>query len=158
MTIKQAEFNLNQISLIGDVPNQVVYARATPALQRSFVADALAMPVHWFYNPSDIHKTFPGGIKKFEAEPEFHPSSIMNLHSTNAGGRGAQQANNMPQVVGDIILKGKRQYWGVANQHYHRGMVAGENTLNLHCMRLVMRVIKHNAGRYAPDIFLSDAD
>lgn len=156
MTIKQAEFNLNQISLIGDVPNQVVYARAAAALQQSFVADALAMPVHWFYNPSDIHKTFPGGIKKFEAAPAFHPSSIMNLHSTNAGGRGAQQVNNMPQVVGDIILKGRQQYWGIANQHYHRAMTAGENTLNLHCMRVVMRSINSNNGRYDSAIFLRD--
>lgn len=156
MTIKQAEFNQNQISLIGDVPNQVVYARATAALQQSFVADALAMPVHWFYNPSDIHKTFPGGIKKFEAAPAFHPSSIMNLHSTSAGGRSAQTKSNAPQVVGDIILKGKREYWGIANQHYHRAMTAGENTLNLHCMRVVMRAINTNHGRYDSAIFLRD--
>lgn len=156
MTIKQAEFSSNQIAVVCDVPNQVVFARAAAALQQSFIADALAMPVHWFYNPSDIYKLFPGGIKKFEAAPEFHPSSIMNLHSTSAGGRGAQQVNNMPQVVGDIILKGRQQYWGIANQHYHRAMTAGENTLNLHCMRVVMRSINSNHGRYDSAIFLRD--
>lgn len=135
---------------------QLSRSRVSAALQLSFIADSLAMPVHWFYNPLDIYNAFPGGIKKFEAAPAFHPSSIMNLHSTNAGGRGAQHASNGPQVVGDIILKGKRQYWGVANQHYHRGMAAGENTLNLHCMRMVMRGIQHNQGRYDPSIFLRD--
>jgi ADP-ribosylglycohydrolase len=85
----------------------------------------------------------------------------MNLHSTNAGGRGAQQGqgsagSGAAQVVGDIILKGKRQYWGIANQHYHRGMIAGENTLNLHCMRVLMRSIASNGGRYCSSIFLRD--
>jgi ADP-ribosylglycohydrolase len=133
---------------------QLSSARASAALQLSFIADSLAMPVHWFYNPLGIDHAFPGGITRFEAAPAFHPSSIMNLHSTNAGGRGAQQASNGPQVVGDIILKGKRQYWGVANQHYHRGMASGENTLNLHCMRVVMRGIQQNRGRYDPALFL----
>lgn len=130
--------------------------RATSALQLSFVADALAMPVHWFYNPLDIYDAFADGIKKFEAAPAFHPSSIMNLHSTNGGGRGLQEGSKVPQVVGDVILKGKRQYWGVARQHYHRGMSAGENTLNLHCMRVLMRGIADNEGRYSASIFLRD--
>lgn len=136
--------------------SQDIAKRVTAALQLSFIADALSMPVHWFYNPLDIYKAFPGGIKKFEAAPVFHPSSIMNLHSTNAGGRGVQKLDSAPQVVGDIILKGKRQYWGIANQHYHRGMSAGENTLNLHCMRVLMRSIVNNGGRYSPSIFLRD--
>lgn len=136
--------------------NYRISARATAALQLSFIADALAMPVHWFYNPLDIYKAFPGGIKKFEAAPVFHPSSIMNLHSTNAGGRGAQLSSNVPQVVGDIILKGKRKYWGIANQHYHRSMAAGENTLNLHCLRVLIRSIANNDGRYSSSIFLRD--
>ena len=156
MTIKQAEHSDNQIIVNCNLPNQVVCARATAALQQSFIADALAMSVHWFYNPSDIHKLFPGGIKKFEAAPEFHPSSIMNLHSTVAGGRGAHAKSNAPQVVGDIILKGRREYWGIANQHYHRAMAAGDNTLNLHCMRVVMRAINSNHGRYDSSVFLRD--
>lgn len=128
--------------------------RLVAALQNCLVADALAMPVHWFYNPLDIYRAFPGGIQKFEAAPQYHPSSIMNLHSTNGGGRGSQQAGKSVQVVGDIILKGKRQYWGVANQHYHRGLPAGENTLNAYCLRLVIRCLSANKGRYDPALFL----
>ncbi|MDX1560927.1 MAG: ADP-ribosylglycohydrolase family protein, partial [Marinobacter sp.] len=55
-------------------------SRVTSALRTQFVADALAMPVHWYYNPMDIEKAFPGGIQRFESAPEFHPSSIMSLH------------------------------------------------------------------------------
>lgn len=134
----------------------IVSARARAALKLIYVADALSMPVHWFYNPGDIIKIFPGGIKKFEAAPPQHPSSIMPLHSTNAGGRGPQNSATGKEVVGDIILKGKRQFWGVANQHYHQGMAAGENTLNAHCARLVTRTLNANNGRYDADLFLEN--
>ena len=53
--------------------------RASAALKNLFVADALAMPVHWYYNPLDIEKAFPGGISRLQAAPEYHPASIMSL-------------------------------------------------------------------------------
>lgn len=56
-----------------------VISRAKAALRSMFVADALAMPVHWFYNPADIERAFPGGIRQFEAAPEFYPSSIIGV-------------------------------------------------------------------------------
>lgn len=136
--------------------NSVVKDRALAALKLTYVADALSMPVHWYYNPLDIIKAFPGGIQKFEAAPALHPTSIMNLHSTSAGGRGSQKAAAAKEIVGDVILKGKRQYWGIANQHYHRGLLAGENTLNAHCARLVTRALNQNDGRYNADIFLEN--
>lgn len=130
---------------------------ASSALKNLFVADALAMPVHWFYNPLDIEKMFPGGISRLEAAPAYHPSSIMSLHSTAKGGRGAQGAqNHQREIVGDVILKGKRKYWGQPNQHYHQQMQAGENTLNAHCARVVMRTLQANGGRYDKQIFLDD--
>lgn len=137
-------------------PNFIVIARAKAALKLTYVADALSMPVHWYYNPFDIIKAFPGGIKKFEAAPRMHPSSIMSLHSTSAGGRGTQNPAAAKEVVGDIILKGKRQFWGVANQHYHQGLSAGENTLNAHCARLVTRTLILNKGHYDADSFLEN--
>ncbi|MFO1369105.1 MAG: ADP-ribosylglycohydrolase family protein [Marinagarivorans sp.] len=129
--------------------------RAKAALHLLYLADALSMPVHWFYNPLDIQKAFPGGIKKFEAAPAFHPSSIMALHSTSTGGRGPQNNTRQPQVVGDIILKGKRSFWGIPNQHYHQGMQAGENTLNAHCARLITRTLIAQKGRYDSQEFLN---
>ena len=129
--------------------------RARAALQSFFTGDALSMPVHWFYNPLDIQRAFPGGIQKMEAAPATHPSSIMKLHSTNAGGRGSQGKQSGTEIVGDVILKGKRQYWGITGQHYHQGLPAGENTLNAWCARLLMQCIATN-GRYKPHQFLQD--
>jgi hypothetical protein len=133
-----------------------IIIRARAALKLTYVADALSMPVHWYYNPFDIIKAFPGGINKFEAAPHMHPSSIMSLHSTSAGGRGKQTSAAGKEVVGDIILKGKRQFWEVPNQHYHQGLSAGENTLNAHCARLVTRTLILNKGHYDTDSFLEN--
>ncbi len=122
------------------MPTTLQQNRARAALQSFFVGDALSMPVHWYYNPMDIERAFPGGVRKMHAAPEFHPSSIMSLHSTSSGGRGRQNSDTR-EIVGDVILKGKRQYWGISNQHYHQGLPAGENTLNACCARLLMRGI-----------------
>ncbi len=134
--------------------NTLAKERVIAALKNSFVADALAMPVHWYYNPGDIFKQFPGGISQFEDAPKYHPSSIMSLHSTQQGGRTAAAHGAKPEIVGDVILRGKRQYWGIPNQHYHRGMRAGENTLNAYCVRALLRSIASNDGDYSRDTFL----
>ncbi len=134
----------------------IVRQRANAALQSLFVGDALAMPVHWYYNPMDIYRQFRGGIQNMEAAPAHHPSSIMSLHSTRQGGRSARAAGRPGrEIVGDVILKGRRQYWGKANCHYHHGMQAGENTLNAHCTRVLMRCLAANHGHYDQDCFLS---
>ncbi len=132
--------------------------RVTSALKTEFIADSLAMPVHWYYNPMDIEKAFPGGIQRFEAAPEFHPSSIMALHSTTGGGRRLgenKSGERSPQIVGEVILKGRAKYWNKPNVHYHRGLGPGENTLNAHCARLLMRSLANRSGQYDPQAFAS---
>ena len=79
--------------------------RAAAALRMLFVADALAMPVHWYYNPLDIDKDFPGGIKDMAAAPERHPSSIMALHSVSHGGRKAGAAGERQRQVGEGVAR-----------------------------------------------------
>lgn len=94
-----------------------------------------------------------------EAAPAEHPSAIMSLHSTRAGGRSGltkksatknSTAVNDPgsysgEIIGDVILKGKRKLWGDSRVHYHHGMQAGDNTLNACCARLMLRhLVKHN--------------
>ncbi len=83
--------------------------KAVAALKNMFVADALAMPVHWFYNPADIEQSFPGGITRFEAAPDLHPSSIMSLHSTNAGGRGSQGKNRREREIEALMANSKTE-------------------------------------------------
>jgi ADP-ribosylglycohydrolase len=151
----------------GSLSNDSIQSqRVDSALRTSFIADALAMPVHWYYQPLDIEMAFKGGITRFEAAPQLHPSSIMSLHSKNKGGRqsadkssSAKSGNtfNKPtvQVVGDIILKDKAQFWDTPNVHYHQGMKAGENTLNAHCARLLMRTLAASSGDYNQETFLA---
>lgn len=129
--------------------------RAAASLLSMFVGDSLAMPVHWYYNPMDIFKQFSGGITKLEDAPKHHPSSIMSLHSTKQGGRDSRRSKKpQKEIVGDVILKGKQQFWNQSNQHYHQGMRAGENTLNAHCARMIMRTLAANDGHYDEDLFL----
>jgi ADP-ribosylglycohydrolase len=130
--------------------------RVVNALKTQFIADALAMPVHWFYEPLDIELAFPGGIQQFEAAPKFHPSSIMSLHSKRKGGRQSSDtsSSSATEVVGDIILKDKAQFWDTPNVHYHQGMPAGENTLNAHCARVLMRVLADTAESYNRQTFV----
>ena len=120
-----------------------------------FVGDSLAMPVHWYYNTMDIFRQFSGGIAKLEDAPAHHPSSIMSLHSTKRGGRSSKDRSKpQAEIVGDVILKGKRKFWNKPNEHYHQGMLAGENTLNAHCARLLFRILAVNNGHYSEELFL----
>ncbi len=120
------------------------------ALEGLFTGDAVAMPVHWYYRPADILRQFPpSGIQRMEPAPEHHPSSIMSLHSTRAAGRSAASRGRAqaPQIVGDVILRGREQHWGVPGTHYHHGMPAGENTLNAWCARWLIEQLTE-AGDY----------
>ncbi len=144
--------------------------RMTASLRNLFVGDALSMPAHWFYRTADILRYFPPhGITKMEPAPADHPSSIMSLHSTSAGGRRSANSKGAArdmsinndiagldgEVVGDIILKGKRDLWGGQRNHYHHGLPAGENTLNAYCARLMIRHLVANNG-YDKDRWLGD--
>ena len=100
------------------------------------IGDALAAPVHWFYQPSEIVRLY-GTLKDFVPTPQTHPGSIMAVSNTGGGGRGKQTGS----VIGDVINHGKKQYWGQSGVHYHRGLRAGENTLNAQCARVVARSI-----------------
>lgn len=52
------------------------------ALWGMFVADALAMPVHWYYNPSDIKSGYGGWLTGYRAPEKHHPSSILTISAT----------------------------------------------------------------------------
>ena len=119
----------------------LIYDRARGAYYGLLIADALSMPAHWYYNPNDIVRDF-GRLKEFQPPKVRHPSSIMSLSNTGGAGRGAQEGT----IIGDVINHGKKQFWGVPNMHYHRGMSAGENTLNAVVARLLVRTISSDAS------------
>ena len=74
-----------------------------------FVGDALAMPVHWYYDVAALQRDF-GTLRDFRAPHEYPPSSIMSLANTGAAGRGSQKG----EVVGSVILHGKKHLLGPA--------------------------------------------
>ncbi|XP_039907420.1 uncharacterized protein LOC120746170 isoform X1 [Simochromis diagramma] len=107
-------------------------------------ADSMSMPVHWYYDINDIRRDFGGWISGFNSPPERHPSSILTLSNTAGSGRtnwssGAKRAN----VVGSVILHDKLELWNSSSGsiHYHRGLQAGDNTLNILCSLRVARTL-----------------
>jgi len=112
------------------------------------------MPVHWYYRPGDILRRFgPHGIVDMQAAPAEHPSSIMSLHDTSRGGRRSAGASGTVDVVGDVILKGRRERWNVPGGHYHHALPAGENTLNAWCARWLIECLTE-LGDYDADAWL----
>ena len=124
--------------------------RMRGALWGMFIGDALAMPAHWYYSISTIWQDF-GQIRDYQAPKSHHPNSIMALANTGKAGRGNQDGD----IVGNVILKGKKHHWGQANRHYHQGMQAGDNTLNLLCARVLLRSLNAKS-HYDPTDFLNE--
>ena len=89
----------------------------------------LAMPGHWYYDVAALRRDY-GTLRDYQTPKEHHPNSIMSLSSTERAGRGSQEGD----IVGRVILHGKRKLWGQPNRHYHYGLLAGDNTLNLLCV------------------------
>jgi len=62
----------------------------------------------------------------------------MGKSNTGGGGHGSDEGN----IIGDVILHGKKKYWKSGTSYnYHVDLNAGENTLELSLMRLLMRGI-----------------
>eukprot|EP00002_Diphylleia_rotans_P018067 TRINITY_DN349_c0_g1_i3.p1 TRINITY_DN349_c0_g1~~TRINITY_DN349_c0_g1_i3.p1 ORF type:complete len:360 (-),score=80.94 TRINITY_DN349_c0_g1_i3:281-1360(-) len=123
--------------------------RLRGALWSMFIADSLAMPTHWYYDGSQAR--YYGKITGYVAPNDYHPTSILHLSSTGGGGRGGQ----VGEIIGNVILHGKKKFWTRPNLHYHQGMKAGENTLNSLVARVLMRSINAKSGKYDPEEFLS---
>jgi len=109
-----------------------------------FVADAIAMPVHWYYNPDDIVSDYRNWLTGYVAPNPKHPSSILRLSAVDGSGRGSTSSSN--SLIGSVILHDKLKYWNGSskNNHYHQGMSAGDNTLNsvmaLHELQTMNRI------------------
>ncbi|KAM4601953.1 uncharacterized protein ACJ7VT_019959 isoform 2-T4 [Polymixia lowei] len=120
------------------------------ALWGMCTADAMSMPVHWYYNTDDIKNDFGGWISGFNAPKSRHPSSILALSNSAGSGRSAWCSGaNRPDVVGNVILHDKLKFWKQTggSVHYHQGMPAGANTLNGLCALRVAWTLAR--GRFA---------
>ncbi len=115
--------------------------RAAGAIAGLFIGDALAMPVHWYYDTGRLLADY-GWVAGYLAPKNPHPDSILWRSRFPSPGAGFD------------ILHEQRQYWGTPGIHYHQFLEAGENTLNLQCARLLMDVLEDN-GEYRPEDYLN---
>lgn len=105
-----------------------------------FIADALAMPVHWYYNTWALRMDY-GEVRNYLPPRNPHPDSILWRSSYVPVNRAAD------------ILHDQAQYWGVRDIHYHQFLKAGENTLNCQLARQLMHQL--DAGRYSRENWLT---
>ncbi|XP_061745183.1 uncharacterized protein LOC133544123 isoform X3 [Nerophis ophidion] len=148
----------------GSLTSRISYNAMTPvwrSVREAFwamcAADAMSMPVHWYYDIHDIKRDFGGWISGFNAPRSKHPSSILSLSSTSGSGRTSWLSTaNQEEVVGNVILHDKLPFWKSSggSHHYHQGMKAGDNTLNVLC---ALRAAQTLASAAYADISLPDA-
>ena len=114
--------------------------RRLGSLVGMFVGDAIAMPVHWYYDLQQLRRDY-GEIRAYTEPKQKFKNSIMNLSNTGGGGRGSDQGD----IVGKVILHGKKQYWVRGGDfHYHYGLKAGENTLEAQLARVLLQHFAHS--------------
>lgn len=110
------------------------------AYEGSLAADALAMPVHWYYDREAMRRDY-GTVDHFMAPKNPHPGSIL--------WRSSYEALN---EKGDI-LRDQARFWGQREIHYHQFLTSGENTLNFKLARELFLMVRTNGG-YDPDEWL----
>ncbi len=103
----------------------------------SLVADALAMPGHWYYDREALRRDY-GILDHYQAPRNPHPGSILwrsEYQSLNERGN---------------ILREQAAFWGQHGIHYHQFLKAGENTVNF---RLATELYIHirSYGDYDPE-------
>lgn len=114
--------------------------RIRAALFGLFIGDALAMPVHWYYDTTALSRDY-GVVRRYLKPRNPHPDSIL-------------WRSEFPVLRGVAdILHDQRQYWGKRGIHYHQFLEAGENTLNVKLARELLIFLKQT-GSYTPDSWL----
>jgi len=106
----------------------------------SLAADALAMPVHWYYDRKALRRDY-GRVDRFMAPKTPHPDSIL--------WRSAYESLN---ERGEILREQSR-YWGVRGVHYHQFLKVGENTLNYRLGSELYTMVRERGG-YDADAWL----
>lgn len=113
-------------------------SRNRGAIYGLFIGDALAMPVHWYYDTLALKRDY-GHVTDFLAPKNPHPDSIL------------WRSSYTPLNEKGNILHDQAQYWGKRGVHYHQFLQAGENTLNLKLCSLVIESLNANMGYSADD-------
>lgn len=127
--------------------------RLKGALYGLLIADALAMPSHWYYGGQQQVARAYGTITGYVAPEVKLPGSIMSKSNTGGGGRGGYSGD----VIGKLIFHDKKKYWQRgADYHYHQSMQAGDNTLEPLLFRRVVNVTAAMGGKFDADAVRDD--
>lgn len=110
------------------------------SLLGALAADALAMPVHWYYDRAALARDY-GRVDRYLAPKSPHADSIL------------WRSSYVPLNARGDILREQAQYWGQRGVHYHQFLAAGENTLNFQLAVELFRFIQHQ-GKYDMDAWL----
>jgi ADP-ribosyl-[dinitrogen reductase] hydrolase len=124
----------------GTSTNMIFEERCAGLAWGSFIGDALAMPVHWYYDREALRRHY-GIVRDYVAPRNPHPDSVLwrsKYAAANARGE---------------ILHEQAQYWGRRGIHYHQFLRAGENTLNLQLAKVLIESLIAR-GDYDADDYL----
>jgi ADP-ribosyl-[dinitrogen reductase] hydrolase len=105
----------------------------------ALVADAVAMPVHWYYDTAALDRDYPQlaasvADGSYLAPRNPHPGSILWR---------SQWTPPSPQFD---ILREQAEYWGRHGIHYHQFIAAGENTLNFRLAAELFALVVSDRG------------
>lgn len=148
--------------------------RIQNAMWGIFIADALAMPAHWYYSVANIQTVFDGGIRDYQEPPHPHIESFMVGMTYQPDVEAARRQGRVFDILhgharfyhtsySTLGIKSTEREESHGNPvpeladryHYHHGLKAGENTLGAHLVRVLMRSVIR-CGRYDPDAFIED--
>jgi len=106
----------------------------------ALVADAIAMPVHWYYDTAALDRDYPN-LETYQAPRNPHPDSIL------------WRSRYTPRNKDADILHDQAAYWGQRGVHYHQFLAAGENTLNFR-LGLELLALISKLGAYDSEAWL----
>jgi ADP-ribosylglycohydrolase len=121
--------------------NSILDDRCAGLIAGPFIADALAMPVHWYYDRSALHRDY-GLVSDYLAPKNPHPDSIL------------ARSNYLALNERGDILREQARFWGQPGIHYHQFLHRGENTLNLQLANVLMDSLIA-CGAYDADDYLT---
>jgi len=116
------------------------------SLLGAMVADAVAMPVHWYYDVGALDRDYPElgrpALELAYLPPRSpHPDSILWRSSYVAAG---------PKFD---ILGDQARFWGQRGVHYHQLLPAGGSTLNYQLAAELYRMLRRDRD-YDPERWL----
>jgi ADP-ribosyl-[dinitrogen reductase] hydrolase len=123
-----------------DIPSQTLTDPATLAFLGSLVADAVSMPVHWYYDPASLDRDYPSLAEAAAGQSPY--LAPRNPHSGSILWR-SQWTPPSPEFD---ILREQAAFWGQRGIHYHQFLTGGENTLNYKLATELFGMVCRDAG------------